>query len=197
MQTTGQNWQLERKPLDQIYRDWDKENLEIKEKFARHCKAMQDLELAELASQTQIERLNNETMSLERRQRELENFVRNNTDTQSALESELIVLEKELDDQLRKQDNAQQPGQLQSTDAAARRDQMFDEAMALDRRVDNLTRQMVDVVERLNASAGPSTTDASVRKVEAILNEQYKTLQWVEAESESLRQAVSALSAEQ
>ena len=47
--------QLERKPLDQIYKDWDKEDKEIKAKFKEHCRAMQELETAELASQAQIE----------------------------------------------------------------------------------------------------------------------------------------------
>ena len=53
---------------------------------------------------------------------------------------------------------------------------------------------MVDIVERLNRSTEEqSTSDATVTKVEAILNEHYKTLQWVESESESLRSGLLEL----
>ncbi len=54
--------------------------------------------------------------------------------------------------------------------------------------------QVVDIVERLNRSTQEqSTADSTVSKVEAILNEHYKTLQWVEAESDCLRRGLFEL----
>eukprot|EP01047_Picozoa_sp_COSAG01_P037526 COSAG01_NODE_2987_length_6750_cov_7.311382_6_plen_193_part_00 len=188
--------ELERKPLDQIYKDWDKEDREIKAKFQQHCAAMHELETAELASQSLIERLSHETQTLERRQGELDKFIRNNIDTQGALATELDDMEKKLDEMLLQKESAAQQAQLpKASDATSRRGEMYEEALALDRQVDTMSRQMVDIVERLNRStAEQSTADSTVSKVEAILNEHYKTLQWVEGESESLRMKLSSFS---
>jgi chromosome segregation ATPase len=168
--------------LDQIYKDWDKEDREIKSKFKEHCRAMQELETAELATQSQIDRLDKETSALERRQEELHKFIKNNVDTQSALASELAMMERRLDELLLAKESAaahsQQMGQGQ-TDASQRRQEMYNEAQALDVQVDMLSQEMVDLVERLNRSTEQKTTaDDTVAKVEKILNEQYKTLHW-------------------
>jgi predicted nuclease with TOPRIM domain len=142
--------ELERKPLDQIYTDWDKEDKEIRNKFKEHCAAMQELEEAELASQSQIERLNNETKALERRQEELDKFIRNNVDTQSALADELTETENKLDEMiLKKERAAQQAQQPKSTEATSRRADMYEEALALDRQVDSLSRQVRPCVDSL------------------------------------------------
>lgn len=135
--------ELERKPLDQIYKDWDKEDREMKAKFKEHCVAMQELEAAELASQTQIERLNNETKALERRQDELGKFIKNNVDTQSALAEELADTEKKLDDMLARKESAALQAQMpKMSDATARRTEMYEEALDLDTQVDRLSRQV-------------------------------------------------------
>ena len=174
--------ELQRKPLDQIYKDWDKEDREIKAKFKQHCREMQELETAELAAQSQIDRLDKETAALERRQNELEKFIKNNIHTQSALESELAVMERRLDELLLAKESAaahgRQMGQGQ-TDVSQRRKEMYEQAQALDVQVDMLSQEMVDLVERLNRSTEQkSTADDTVAKVEKILNEQYKTLHW-------------------
>ena len=49
-------------------------------------------------------------------------------------------------------------------------------------------------VKRMNQSAQDvGTADNMVKKVEAILNEHYKTLQWIDAESSQLEGAVHEL----
>lgn len=73
---------------------------------------------------------------------------------------------------------------------------MYREAQELDVQVDKLSREMVDLVERLNRSTEEkSTADDTVAKVERILNEQYKTMHWVEAEGEKLRAMLTELRA--
>ena len=75
-----------------------------------------------------------------------------------------------------------------------RRGEMYREAQELDVQVDKLSREMVDLVERLNRSTEEkSTADDTVAKVERILNEQYKTMHWVEAEGEKLRAMLTEL----
>eukprot|EP01046_Picozoa_sp_COSAG06_P046734 COSAG06_NODE_6667_length_2834_cov_4.929068_2_plen_208_part_00 len=181
---TGGALELQRKPLDQIYKDWDKEDREIKAKFKEHCRAMQELETAELATQAQIDRLDKETNALERRQEELHKFIKNNVDTQSALASELAIMERRLDELLLAKESAaahsqQAGGQQGHSDASQRRQEMYNEAQALDVQVDLLSQEMVDLVDRLNRSTEEkSTADDTVAKVEKILNEQYKTLHW-------------------
>ena len=77
-----------------------------------------------------------------------------------------------------------------------RRGEMYREAQELDVQVDKLSREMVDLVERLNRSTEEkSTADDTVAKVERILNEQYKTMHWVEAEGEKLRAMLTELRA--
>ena len=144
---------------------------------------MEELERAELATQSQIDRLDKETSALERRQKELHRFIDNNVETQDALASELADMERRLDDLLLAKESAAAHGQHNAghgqSDASQRRQEMYNEAQALDVQVDLLSQEMVDLVDRLNRSTEQkSTADDTVAKVEKILNEQYKTLHW-------------------
>ena len=105
-------------------------------------------------------------------------------------------MERRLDELLLVKESANASGngnQQGYSDASQRRQEMYNEAQALDVQVDLLSQEMVDLIERLNRSTDEkSSADGTVAKVEKILNEQYKTLHWGKPQSPSPRNTLSA-----
>ena len=71
---------------------------------------------------------------------------------------------------------------------------MYEDASQLNENLNQLTHTIGDMVKRMNQSAQDvGAADSMVKKVEAILNEHYKTLQWIDAETSQLEGAVHEL----
>ena len=71
---------------------------------------------------------------------------------------------------------------------------MYEDASQLNENLNQLTHTIGGMVKRMNQSAQDvGAADSMVKKVEAILNEHYKTLQWIDAETSQLEGAVHEL----
>eukprot|EP01050_Picozoa_sp_SAG11_P021551 SAG11_NODE_3859_length_2188_cov_1.328865_2_plen_243_part_00 len=82
---------INHKPLSAIYQEWERVDRELQEKFREHCMQIHEVDRNGLETQERIKIALDQTKRLELRQKQLDDFIRQNLDTQVAVPATIFL----------------------------------------------------------------------------------------------------------
>lgn len=173
---------LKNKTIEEILTAWNEELENQVQEFQRQAVNLKEWDRKILSNAERVGKLNSRVSEMEQLQKNLEQGVNYVTMQQAELESLLDAIDRELPKMV------SALGKTPLVGADADRSKTFDLAESLQIQLNDISSQLVRLVNHVNTSSNPKSQEpAVVTNVAQILNNHFETLQWIEEQVSSLQ----------